>query len=447
MAIQNLHLAQIFRILVLLNIGNYAFCMQFLTCVNQRPELTRYSPHVFDISNPQNLFARMRDGWEKQVDSRLIKYNPMENLIKKLALQQGAEQYSLIFAKGRASRPAAQTQPRDFGAINRHRATRLSSLSSDELELVRNSLVPRGAVVLRDGEYHWAFGTMPDDRCGLSQSEMNVLRNMWGKFGPEANPIQTNYAYENQVVACLIAERSKQSFCLLPNIFPIYPMHYLMVSTIPDKPQCIADERELFDLLNLQGYLAQQEGHAQINFNSNNAGHTMGGASLSVWHCQIADLGLGDPSTLKAEPIMEIGDVSVGIYKHLKTSHRLFMGKNQAEVSHVAFAYISVLHNANNAYNISLFKDADGNFRVLLTIRGCWLAKSSKLVPQHNGTPAFAEVAGSLIFTNSDEYNSVVGQEPQAIEEFVKNLQGACSQDSETVAQFDQSFRNLFPKP
>jgi len=441
-AINNRNVTHIVITSIFLALGHYAMCMQLLTSVNQKPDVSRYAPYIFTVSNPQGLYVCMKDGWKKQVASHLIRYNPKENTIKSIVTPKGSK-YSFIFAQGRASRPAAQVQPRDFGAIDRCRSTHMTGLLTDELELIRGCLVPRGAVVERDGELYWVLGAFPDEKCGLSEAEMSVLKKLWAKIAPEANPIQTNFTYENQVVACVMVPESKRSYCLLPNMFPIYPMHYLLMSTVPDKPQCIASELEFNDLLRLQSYLARQKGHMQINFNSNNAGHTMGGASLSVWHCQIADLLLGDPSAFKVQPMMVIGGVSVGTYDHLKTTHRLFMGKNHAEVSRVVFSYISVLHNANNAYNISCFKDKDFNYRVLLTIRGCWLAKSVCLTPQHNGTPAFAEVAGSLVFTNRDEYTSIVGQEPGKIEEFVENLHVACSQDADRVAQFDQCFKDL----
>ena len=62
--------------------------------------------------------------------------------------------------------------------------------------------------------------------------------------------------------------------------------------------------------------------------------------------------------------------------------------------------------------------------------------------------PAFAEVAGSLIFTGTTEYDTVVAPldkgEPDQAREFVHALQRACSQDAAIVEGFDQAFMHKY---
>jgi hypothetical protein len=230
------------------------------------------------------------------------------------------------------------------------------------------------------------------------------------------------------------------------NAFPIYAPHFLLTSTVPEKPQCIASHDELMDLLMLQKYFSSKGTKFQINFNSNNAGSTIGGASVSVWHCQIADLQLGDSAKFLTSSGVYLydGDVKVCEYEHLKTTHHVFLGSEIWFLADAVFKYISILHTANNAYNLSLSMDEDGLFRVLLTIRGDWYKKSQNLQVQHFGTPAFAECAGSWIFTVEDEYryikNILDEQGPREVIKIIQSWQEAASQDLDIVSKFDEEF-------
>lgn len=232
------------------------------------------------------------------------------------------------------------------------------------------------------------------------------------------------------------------------NAYPIYSPHFLLTSQIPEKPQVIASKDELMDLLLLQKYFGSIKCGFQINFNSNNAGLTIGGASVSVWHCQIADLGLGDQTKLSHSSIYTLpesyGGVAVCQYDHIKTTHRVFMSYNISFLADAVFKYISILHDANNAYNLTLNVDETGWFSVLLTIRGNWYDKNSSLEFPHSDTPAFAEMAGSWVFTDESEFLSIKKvldeQGPDKVVEIIEGWQWAASQDLETVIKFDKAF-------
>ena len=448
MVLQRMHIRACLLVSALVGvftINVHIFCMESF-CVSQKPDISAYPR--YNIAEPQGLTDCIAQDWERQRLEKLIQLNPAKNVIKVVSAESSSAQFSLICNPERANRPMPRLQRQDFGQLCRRRRTILSGLSEQEITTVSKLLMSRGAVRQDEtGKYHWTLGRKPswDDFCHEDKQQLEAL---WGKTGPEANPLQTNFAYKNQIFALLQSKSSGHSYCLLANIYPLCVHHLLLISPEADKPQYIATELELFDLLSLQRYFAQQQSLMQINFNSNNAGSTMGGASLSVWHCQIADLMIGDPSRFTVKTIRDLGSVVVGEYAHLKTTHRLFIGRDQGAVSHAAFAYISLLNEANNAYNMSLFFDRDNNFRVLLTIRGCWLDKSVSLAPQHQGVPAFAEVAGSLIFTDTTEYDTVVAPldkgEPGQVREFVHALQRACSQDAAIVEGFDQAFMHKY---
>ena len=449
-------------VLSLLNVWNNAFSMDpeyaaphsrtpSPLCIDEKPTIPS---NVFNIANPEGLWEFMMHDWMTKISNKTIKYDPSTHPISKVVIGAAGECYSLLFASNRTKRPMPPVR-RTFGHVERHRQATFSDrdLSAEERQFITEVLIPCEFVEIGDGCYHWLLSRCEQtffEACPnpLSAPQIAQTRALWQKTGAEINPFQSFLAYARDIFGYIKSEFSNRMYCILANAFPIYSPHFLITSTIPDKPQCIADVKELYDLLHLQKYLSRVAGNTQIHFNSNNAGDTVGGASVSVWHCQIADLGLGNPSSWAIDILKPCGDVLMGKYKHLMITHRLFIGKDQLRVSQAAFAYISILHAANNAYNVSFFVDADSNFRILITIRGSWIDKNEGLTFKHSDNLAFAEVSGSFLFTNPDEYAAIKDmletQGAEKVKEIIELWHWAASQNDFTVKLFDKQFDETY---
>ncbi|KKQ32416.1 MAG: hypothetical protein US49_C0008G0001 [candidate division TM6 bacterium GW2011_GWF2_37_49] len=437
--------------LALLIVNNDVFGMQRIwspLCMNENPIIPG---NIFNIANPEGLWEFMMHDWVTKISNKTISYDPSVHPMSKIVIGEAGECYSLLFASNRTKRPMPQVK-RTFGRVDRHRQSTFSDrdLSVEERRFITEELIPREFVEICDGCYHWLLSRcdqvfFDEEAAHISKAEIDLIIALWKKTGAEFNPFQSYFAYARYIFGYIKSELSNRMYCILENAFPIYSPHFLITSTIPDKPQCIADVNELYDLLDLQKYMSHiPNKNIQIHFNSNNAGDTLGGASVSVWHCQVADLGLGNPSHWAIDILKQYGDVLIGKYKHLMTTHRLFISNNQINVCRAAFAYISILHKNNNAYNVSFFVDTDSNFIILVTIRGNWFEKNAGLAFQHSDNPAFAEVSGSFIFTNPEEYELIKAKQLEEIKNIIDLWHQAASQEMSIVASFDQKFDEAY---
>lgn len=276
-------------------------------------------------------------------------------------------------------------------------------------------------------------GSKPGKKCDIFNENIKRIRKP-----EELNPFQTVNTYNNNVISYIISQDRTRIYSMQVNAFPIYKNHFLLISTIKDKPQYIYCTQEIYDLLYLQDYLERY--NFNLAFNSNNAG-----SSINVWHAQIVQFNVnGFKEAIKVpEEYKNNNKVYMSQIDFLAVSHKVFLSKSKEILSEIVFKYINILNNNNNPYNLVFFKNKENFFGIIIFIRGNWQENANHYETSLDHSPGFAECIGDLLLLKPEQYfflKELNLRDNNQFKKIVYYWQKAAGQSEEKIIFFDSLF-------
>ncbi|MFH1542464.1 MAG: hypothetical protein ABIE84_05175 [bacterium] len=247
---------------------------------------------------------------------------------------------------------------------------------------------------------------------------------------------------EKQTIAIL--ETDQSSYLLFANLFPISRPHYLVVSPPTEPPalltQIIHSSTELATMFALQESIAPTLNFA---FNSHDAEHGGAGATINHFHLHVFEFGSA-PRIWPFTPLRQFGPIAnsrvrIGELRGWPARHRIFTGRNQQALGEAVHTYLQGLHQADNAYNLIMFRYPSGRIRVAIVPRG-----HDKPVMPIRRAPIHRFGSGETMGTIILDCNSTVFEDlithPAETETGLDRQLEEISVSEERLAAFDQAY-------
>jgi len=394
-----------------------------MTEMQQKPRfwLQDLQPNIADILN---------QSWACGLEERRISFDPERDPEKKpflstKLLDPSLSPFIFFYALKRNNRPMPSYYPNTSVQEARHEQFSYQTIHErlpcfDLIKIKLEALhIVKPIIIDYVLYYRWCISKLPEQEtlaAFLNPVEITILKDAWKSCPPDQNPFQTLDDYKQATCFFDSLDRN-HTYAIICNRFPLVNRHFVIYSTQKDKPQCIASAGEIMDMLCIQKQLHHQK--YSVGFNSNNTAQTQGASSVNVWHWQIGQLGIS-ADTYTFESKQTISPITtIGILQNLYSQHIAFKSSSYEEISRIAYAYIHILHEHNNSYNINLGYDAENNhYIVVITPRGNWdkAISSQEDIPELDHKPGFVEIIGGFCATTPElyEYMQQLFQNPSA---------------------------------
>ncbi|KKR96046.1 MAG: hypothetical protein UU47_C0020G0002 [candidate division TM6 bacterium GW2011_GWE2_41_16] len=380
-------------------------------------KLLSSKPHLQIAQLGKNFLDLLNEIWQKAPADKTIKFDPAthparQKIFNMRELIPEDNPYTFFYAPERENRPIDKSSS---PTIKRTRAIR-SIEPSAEFDMPFLQKLSILALIQQNShsqQFNWNIGKEPQEealKAYFTPIELTKFKQLFAQPNtkPESNPFQSIQDYE-QAYAFLTSEDLLRTYMLIPNRFPLYSHHFLLINTQKDKPQIIGDEHELRDMLEIQKAITPNS--MRIAFNSNNNIESQAGSSINVFHYQLANIGIHTHDfTLDVDPLFAScaqNYCRIGTLRNHPTTHLVFSAQNIGDISSAAFKFITVLNRNDIAYNIICDYAPDGFLSMMVSVRGDFSTNNKALKTTYDHLPGTFEMAGSISLTTMEKYLAI----------------------------------------